>query len=179
MTSASGVSVLPPGTTAVVPGLPPLALDAVIPARHSLGCPYVTRGLGVVDRTLGACPVTCSPRHLTSHLSHIYKHSFSSITLAFSLLCVSRSVRLRAWVLRQRDSLRLVAIRVGLGPRLTPDLRDSCLAEEDRVVDGRPGALSTFDNQYFEKKFFTLPSLLKLIGKRLNAFSTYPAARLR
>ena len=32
------------GTTAVVTGLSPLALDAVIPARHSL-CSYVTRGL--------------------------------------------------------------------------------------------------------------------------------------
>ena len=60
VTPASGVVVLPPGTTAVVPGLPPLALDAVIPARHSLGCPYVTRGLSVVDRTVGSCPITCT-----------------------------------------------------------------------------------------------------------------------
>ena len=60
------------GTTAVVPGLPPSALDAVIPARHSLECPYVTRGLGVVDRILGVCPVTRSSRHLTSHLFHSY-----------------------------------------------------------------------------------------------------------
>ena len=31
------------GTTAVVPGLPPLARDAVVPARHSLGVLSSTR----------------------------------------------------------------------------------------------------------------------------------------
>ena len=78
-TPASGVAVLPPGTTAVSLGLPPLALDAVIPARHSLGCPYITRGLCVVDRTVGACPMTCSPRHLTSHLFHSYISTTQSL----------------------------------------------------------------------------------------------------
>ena len=114
-TVVPGLSLLPPGTTAVVPGLFPLALDAVIPARHSLGCPYVTRGLCVVDRTVGACPITCSPRHLTSYLSHPYisTHSLRSHwpLALFPSLCFS--VSLRAWVLRQRDSHRLVAIRAG------------------------------------------------------------------
>ena len=118
VTPASGVSVLPglpllpPGTytTAVVPGLPPLALDAVIPARHSLGCPYVTRGLGVVDRTLGACPVTRSSRHLASHLSHSYISTLSLRSHWPFPFCVSRSVRLRAWGSNTRESHRLVAI---------------------------------------------------------------------
>ena len=68
-------------------------------------CSYSTRCLVVVDRTLCACPVTCSSRHLTSHLFHsyiyiyIYKHySFPSPT---GLCCLSLFVlgqyRLRAW----------------------------------------------------------------------------------
>ena len=91
-----------------------LALDAVIPARHSLGCPYVTRGLCVVDRTVGACPITGSPRHLTSYLSFSYisTHSLRS-HWPFPLCVFLRSVRLRAWVLRQRESHRLVVIRAG------------------------------------------------------------------
>ena len=77
------------GTTAIVSGLP-LALPPqyqvyrpwrVVPQYRRatpsvycvlLGRPYVTRGLGVVDRTVGACPITCSPTHLTSHLFHSY-----------------------------------------------------------------------------------------------------------
>ena len=109
------------GTTALVPGLPllpPLAFDAVIPARHSLGCLYVTRGLCVVDRTVGACLITCSPRHLTSHLFHSYistTHSLRPQACIISFLCVLGRYRLRAWVIRQRESHRhrLVAIRVG------------------------------------------------------------------
>ena len=111
----SNLPLLPPDTTAVVPGLPPLALDAVIPARHSLGCPYVTRGLCVVDCTVGACPITWSPRHLTSHLFHPYistTHSLRPQACIISFYVFS--VRLRACrVLRQRESHRLVAIRVG------------------------------------------------------------------
>ena len=102
------------GTTAVVPGLPSLSLDAVIPARHSLECSYVTRGQCVVDRTVGACPITCSPRHLTSRLSHIYKHSFSLYHIGLFLFCVFLGQSgYEPGVLRQRESSRLVAIRVG------------------------------------------------------------------
>ena len=62
------------GTTAVVPGAWYYRPWRLMPLyrRHSLECPYVTRGLDVVDRTLGACPVTRSSRHLTSHLFHSY-----------------------------------------------------------------------------------------------------------
>ena len=58
----------------------------------------------VFDRTVGACYIICSPRHLTSHLFHSYisTHSLQS-HWPFSLLCfVSFCVilgryRLRAW----------------------------------------------------------------------------------
>ena len=58
-----------------------------------LGRPYVTRGLGVVDRTVGTCPITCSPRHLTSHLFHSYISTTHSLRLqarVISFLCDSR-----------------------------------------------------------------------------------------
>ena len=35
-------------------------------------CSYITRGMEVVDRTRGVCPVTCCSKHLTSHLFHSY-----------------------------------------------------------------------------------------------------------
>ena len=99
-----------------------------VPARHPLSLSlslslcsyeYVTLGLVVVDRTLRACPVTCSSRHLTSRLFHSYistAHSLHPQACASFSLCVLGQYRLRAWppgVLRQRESHRLVAIRVG------------------------------------------------------------------
>ena len=72
VTLASGVLL----KIAIVPGLPPLALDAVVPVRHPLS--YVTRGPCVVDCTVGACPITCSPRHLTYHLFHSYGYTLYS-----------------------------------------------------------------------------------------------------
>ena len=36
----------------------------------------LTQCLGVDDRTLGAYPATCTPRHLTSHLSHSYVYIY-------------------------------------------------------------------------------------------------------
>ena len=78
--------------------------------HHSLGRPYVTRVLGVVDRTVNACPITCSPRHLTSHLFHSYisTHSLRS-HWPFPFCVILGRYRLRAWVLRQWDRHRLVA----------------------------------------------------------------------
>ena len=114
------------GTTAVVPGLPTLALDAVIPARHSLECPYVTRGLGVVDRTLGACPVfTRSSRHLTSHLFHSYTristtHSLRPQACVISFLCdfsVSQGQRgshLSRYTSRLRPRLHILDIKFAI-----------------------------------------------------------------
>ena len=73
-----------------------------------LGRPYVTRGLRVVDRTVGACPITCSPRHLTSHLFHSYistTHSPCPQACVISFPCdfsVSQATSLGFW--RQRDS---------------------------------------------------------------------------
>ena len=121
-TVVPGLSLLPPGTTAVVPGLFPLALDAVIPARHSLGCPYVTRGRCVVDRTVGECPITCSPRHLTSYLSHPYisTHSLRAHwpLALFPSLCfsVSQATSLGSKTTRQ-SSISSYTSRAG--PRLT------------------------------------------------------------
>ena len=95
--------------------------------RHSLGRSYVTRAC-VVDRTVGACPITCSPRHLTSHLSHTYisTHSLHSHWVYF-FLCDSRSVRLRAWgsednerVIVSRYTSRLGRPRLTVGYHLTP-----------------------------------------------------------
>ena len=64
-------------------------------------CSYVTRGLVVVDPTLGACLVMCSPRHLIPHLSHVYirsTHSFRPQGVAFiSFLWALGRFRLRAW----------------------------------------------------------------------------------
>ena len=57
--------------------------------RHSL-YPYVTRSLGVVDRTFGERPVTRSPRHLTSHLSHTY---ISTTRPLRSLGCINSQSR--------------------------------------------------------------------------------------
>ena len=81
--------------------------------RHSLGHSYITRGLGVVDCTLGACPSTCSPRHLTSHLSHTHIstiHSLRPQGLNFVpsfLFCVfSVCSGYEPGVLRQRESHR-------------------------------------------------------------------------
>ena len=73
-----------------------------------LGRPYVTRALRVVDRTVGACPITCSPRHLTSHLFHSYissTHSLRPQACVISFPCdlsVSQATSLGFW--RQRDS---------------------------------------------------------------------------
>ena len=81
---------------------------------------YITRGLLVVDRTLCACPVTCSSRHLISHLFIRYKHySFSSHTgrVNYSLcdFSVGQATSLGFWL--QRDShLSLYTSR--LRPRL-------------------------------------------------------------
>ena len=65
--------------------------------------PHVTRGLSAVDRTLSACPSTCtckfSFRHLTSHLPYISTH-FHSLLAHIGLLpfrCVLGLSRLRAW----------------------------------------------------------------------------------
>ena len=121
MTPASGVVILPISYYRHSPGS--IALGACC---RSTGaplpfCSYVTRGLCVVDRTVGACPITCSPRHLTSHLFHSYIstiYSLPSQACIIYFLFLGR-YRLRAWVPRQRDSHRLVALRVGLGPRLT------------------------------------------------------------
>ena len=59
-------------------------------------CSYIIRGLIVVDRTLGACLVTCSSRHVTSYLFHSYistTHSLHPQGLCFILVLVcSRSV---------------------------------------------------------------------------------------
>ena len=79
--------------------------------------PFVTRGLDV--RTLGACPVTCSSRHLTSHLFHSYISTIYSLRprgfAFFSFLCVLGQYRLRAWALKKTKELlvSLDAIRVG------------------------------------------------------------------
>ena len=68
-----------------------LGCSAPIPrATPSLG-PYITRGEEFVDRTLRACFVTCSPRHLTSHLFHSYistAHSLHLQGLCFIHFCV-------------------------------------------------------------------------------------------
>ena len=65
--------------------------------RHC-ATPSHTRGLGVVDRTLGECPVTCSSRHLTSHALHSYiSTTSSSPNVLYFVFVWSRSVRLRAW----------------------------------------------------------------------------------
>ena len=82
--------------------------------RHSLGHPYITRGLEVVDRILGASPVRCSPRHLTSHLFHSYistAHSLRPQGLCFiSFLCVcSRSIQ--ATSLGFQDNERVISSR--------------------------------------------------------------------
>ena len=91
------------GTAAVVPGLPPLRLmpqsRRATPSVYSvvLGRPYVTR---VVDRTVGACPITCSPRHLPSHLFHSYistTHSLRPRACISSFCVILGRYRLRAW----------------------------------------------------------------------------------
>ena len=60
--------------------------------------------LGAVDRTLSARPATCSPRHLTSHLTLLYKHSFNSLTLSFPSGVISVCPGYKPEVLRQRES---------------------------------------------------------------------------
>ena len=85
------------------------------PARHSLGRPYVTQELVVVDRNLGGYPTTCSPRHLTSHLSHSYL-STHSLRSHWPFPCLfSVSTGYEPGVLRQRERERereLLASRV-------------------------------------------------------------------
>ena len=117
------------GTATVVPGLPPLVLDVVVPARHSLSVLRSTRTL-LRNPSPGSCwsHCWCVPHYMWSQaldlspLSLLYKHySFSSPTrLVFRFfLCDSRSVHATSLgVLRQRDRHRLIAIRTGLGPRL-------------------------------------------------------------
>ena len=82
-------------------------------------CPsYITRGLIVVDRTRGACPVTCSSRHLTSH-SYPFHSYISTAHFSHPQACVLfHSVRSRSVLAtrqRSEDNERviLVAIRVG------------------------------------------------------------------
>ena len=73
-------------------------------------CSYITRGLVVVDLTLGVCPFTCSSRHLTSHPFHSYissTHSFRPQGPVFySFLCVLFLFRLRAWGSRTTREVR-------------------------------------------------------------------------
>ena len=90
--------------------------------------PYVTRGLIIVDRALGANPATCSSRHLTFHLFHSYISSIQSLRpqglfllfctkalSSFLFWCVLGQYRLRAWGSNITRELlaSLVAIRVG------------------------------------------------------------------
>ena len=93
--------------------------------RHSLGRPYVTRGLDVVDRTLGACHVTGGSRHLTSPFTLIYsyKHSFSSITLTIPFWCVLGRSRLRAWGSNTTRGSSTSATWVAIRTRLNRDLQ--------------------------------------------------------
>ena len=82
-------------------------------ACHSL-CPFVTRGLGgVVDRSFGACPVTCSSRHMTSYLfySYISTHPLRSQWEPFPLCMLGRS-RLRA--LGSKTTRELLTFRVAI-----------------------------------------------------------------
>ena len=53
------------------PGVP-LGSSTRYPGAPLPLCSYIIRGLVVVDRTRGACLVTCSSGHLTSCLSHSY-----------------------------------------------------------------------------------------------------------
>ena len=88
-----------------------------------LGRPYVTRGLVVVYRTVGACPITWSSRHLTSHLFHSYTristtHFLRPQACVISFQCdfsVSQATSLGFW--RQRDS-HLSRYTSRLRPRL-------------------------------------------------------------
>ena len=108
----SGIPVVPLRSSTRYPGSPlPL-------------CFYVTRGLVVVDRTLCACLVTCSSRHLTSHLSHSYistTHSLRPQGLCYSFPCVfSVSTGYEPGVLRRRESYwHLNSYTNRLRPRLT------------------------------------------------------------
>ena len=84
--------------------------SAPIPhATPSIG-PYVTRGLCVVDRTLGACPATCSSRHLTFHFSHTYisTRSLHSHWL-FPFWRVLGLSRLRAWTNRDNERVDILS----------------------------------------------------------------------
>ena len=102
----SGTPGIPLGSSTRGPGAPlPL-------------CSYVTGGRLVIDRIRGACLVTCSSRHLTSHIFHSYistTHSLRPQGLCYFIPVCSRSVQ--ATSLGSEDNERvigiLVAIRVG------------------------------------------------------------------
>ena len=156
-----GVPIVAPATGAVLYGRDPggrgfrvLGLSALVlgadTPRLSLPGPYVTRGLGAVDRTVGACPlgplrvVPASQAPNLSPLSFLFKHcSFSSPTgpVLYSFPCVLGRYRLRAWgsnTTRESSSI-IVAIRVGQdrdshnSSRSTTELRYQSPAEEDCV----------------------------------------------
>ena len=124
MTPASGVSVLPPyyRDYRVLRLMPQSRRSTYSVYCVVLGRPYVNRVQGVVDRTVGACPITCSPKHLTYDLFHSYistTHSLHPQGLCISFFCVILGrYRLRAWGSKTTRSHRLVAIRAILKPRL-------------------------------------------------------------
>ena len=100
-------------------------------ATPSLG-PYITRGQGFVDRTLRACLVMFSPRHLTSHLFRSYistAHFLHPQGLCFlSFLCVLGQYRLRAWV--SEDNEKVTGIFSGYTSRPGPRIRDTKSLED-------------------------------------------------
>ena len=117
------------GTAAVVPGLPPLALDAVVPACHSLSVLRSTRA-PLRNPSSGSCwsHFWCVPHYMQPQALDLTSFTPSLISITHSLhpqgSCISSfcvilgRYRLRAWGSKTTRSHRLVAIRIGLGPRL-------------------------------------------------------------
>ena len=87
---------------AEVPGVPPRVYRpwhlAPIP-RRAIPSLLLCNSRPVVDRTVGACPITFSSRHLTSNLFHSYISTTHSLRPQACIIsfCFLGQYRLRAW----------------------------------------------------------------------------------